>query len=225
MEKLKYNIDDFPFREMIRDWFKVDLDRLHEEKNYKHFTRKTDQQTHWHKLFYEKVRESNEWDWHYKWFIKQIKKVSWNDKPIVYQKIPTFRVHFPDNVAVGEWHKDIEYRSEDWVDELNYYVPVTEAKDTSTLYVETECGNTPLDTEYGEYWEWNGLKMKHGNVENITGKTRVSFDFRVHLYQDHYLVDKTAMSINTKVPFTIGGYYEVMDKLGDEREGETITWS
>jgi len=33
------------------------------------------------------------------------------------------------------------------------------------------------------------------------------------------------MSINTNIPFTIGGYYEVMDKLGDEREGETITWS
>jgi hypothetical protein len=67
--------------------------------------------------------------------------------------------------------------------------------------------------------------MKHGNVENTTGKTRVSFDFRVHLYQDHYLVDKKAKSINTNIPFTIGGYYEVMDKLGDEREGETITWS
>jgi hypothetical protein len=83
MEKLKYNIDDFPFREMVRDWFKVDLDRLHEEKNYKHFTRKTDQQTHWHKLFYEKVRESNEWDWHYKWFIIPANFLYLFDKPLV----------------------------------------------------------------------------------------------------------------------------------------------
>ena len=205
MEKLKYNIDDFPFKEIVGDWFKVDLDRLHEEKNYKHFTRKTDQQTHWHELYYKKVRESKEWEWTYKWFVKEIKKLRWNNEPIVYQTIPTFRIQFPNNIGVGEWHRDIDYREEGWPEELNYYLPVTEPKGSSTIQLE---GNRSLDTEYGEYWEWDGLNIKHGNVENTTGKTRVSFDFRIHSLEKHQ--DMDVKSINMKVPFAIGGYYEVM---------------
>ena len=206
MEKLKYDTDDFSFKELLWDWFKVDLDRLHENSKYKYFNRKTDQQTYWHKIFYKKVRSSDEWNWTYKWFIKEIKKVRWENKPIVYQKIPTFRVHFPDNVAVGEWHKDIEYRSEDWVNELNYYVPLTEAKNTSTIQLED---NKILDSDYGEYWEWDGLNKLHGNVKNMTGKTRVSFDFRIHLMSEHK--DTEVKSINTKTPFKIGDYYEIME--------------
>jgi len=52
------------------------------------------------------------------------------------------------------------------------------------------------------------MNRMHGNVENQTGKTRVSFDFRVHLMSEHQ--DKRVNSINTNTPFTIGGYYEVM---------------
>ena len=109
MEKLKYNIDDFPFREMVRDWFKVDLDRLHEEKNYKHFTRKTDQQTHWHKLFYEKVRESNEWDWHYKWFIKSNDNVY--NKYIEIHRQKTYSVN-----TINKWLNNNNFKIVDIID-------------------------------------------------------------------------------------------------------------
>ena len=222
MNKFTYNTKLYTFRDIVSNWLETDdLSKLHKIRQYEHFVRENDQSSMWHKIFYEKIRSGISFDKIYMRFLRDVIKPRFGEE-IVYQKIPTFRVHFPDNVAVGEWHKDIEYRSEDWVEELNYYVPVTEAKGTSTVHLE---GNKSLDTEYGEYWEWDGLNMKHGNVENTSGKTRVSFDFRVHLYQDHYLVDKKAMSINTNIPFTIGGYYEVMDKLGDEREGETITWS
>ena len=37
MEKLKYDTDDFSFKELLWDWFKVDLDRLHENSKYKYF--------------------------------------------------------------------------------------------------------------------------------------------------------------------------------------------
>ena len=109
-------------------------------------------------------------------------------------------------MAVGEWHKDIEYRSEDWVNELNYYVPLTEAKNTYTIQLED---NKILDSNYGEYWEWDGLNKLHGNVKNMTGKTRVSFDFRIHLMSEHK--DTEVKSINTKTPFKIGDYYEIME--------------
>ena len=43
----------------------------------------------------------------------------------------------------------------------------------------------------------------------MTGKTRVSFDFRIHLMSEHK--DTEVKSINTKTPFKIGDYYEIME--------------
>ena len=60
---------------------------------------------------------------------------------IVYQKIPTFRLHFPGNIAVGEYHKDKWYRDKKWheeVCELNFYLPFTKAYGTNTIWVESE---------------------------------------------------------------------------------------
>ena len=120
----------------------------------------------------------------------------------------------------------MDYREDGWMPELNYFVPLTDAVGTSTVWVEgkryivrthfpgenvSETPDTPafsLDSYYGDCWEWDGLNRVHGNVENQTGKTRVSFDFRVHLMSEHQ--DKRVNSINTNTPFTIGGYYEVM---------------
>ena len=50
---------------------------------------------------------------------------SQEQKEKIYQKIPTFRLHFPGNIAVGEYHKDKWYRDAEWheeVKELNYYL-------------------------------------------------------------------------------------------------------
>ena len=38
-------------------------------------------------------------------FIQKVIKPRFGEE-IVYQKIPTFRVHLPNNVSVGEFHKD-----------------------------------------------------------------------------------------------------------------------
>lgn len=227
MELFTYNIEDFPLKEIVTKWFGKELHLLHKEKKYDVFERKTDQQTKWHKIFYDNVRSSEEWKQVYKSFVSYvIKEVRYKGQEIVYQKIPTFRIQFPNNIGVGEWHKDMDYREDGWMPELNYFVPLTDAVGTSTVWVEgkryivrtnfpgenvSETPDTPafsLDSYYGDCWEWDGLNRVHGNVENQTGKTRVSFDFRVHLMSEHQ--DKRVNSINTNTPFTIGGYYEVM---------------
>ena len=93
---------------------------------------------------------------------------------IVYQKIPPFRVHLPGNVSVGEFHKDKHYRDGDWADkvqELNYFVPLTKAYGTNTVWAETEedLGDyKEIRGEYGECVEWEASKLTHGNKQNIT---------------------------------------------------------
>ena len=62
--------------------------------------------------------------------------------------------------------------------------------------------------EYGECVEWEASKLTHGNKQNITLRTRVSFDFRV-IPMSRY-IESNHLTINTKIPFGIGGYYKVL---------------
>ena len=146
-------------------------------------------------------------------FLEDVIKPRFNEE-IVYQKIPTFRVHLPGNISVGEFHKDKHYRNEEWankVQELNYFVPLTKAYGTNTIWAETEedLGDyKEMRANYGECVEWSATKLTHGNKQNITSVTRVSFDFRVipksmYVQSDH-------LTINKKIPFDIGGYYGVL---------------
>ena len=65
-----------------------------------------------------------------------------------------------------------------------------------------------IQANYGECVEWSATKLTHGNKQNKTLVTRVSFDFRV-IPKSRY-VDSNHLTINTKIPFGIGGYYEVL---------------
>ena len=65
-----------------------------------------------------------------------------------------------------------------------------------------------IKANYGECVEWSATKLTHGNKQNITRNTRVSFDFRV-IPKSRY-IESDYLTINTKIPFGIGGYYEVL---------------
>ena len=54
---------------------------------------------------------------------------------------------------------------------------------------------------------FNGNKLRHGNLVNKTGKTRVSMDFRIIRKKD-YDCSKKLESVTTKTKFEIGRYYE-----------------
>ena len=147
VDRITYDNFLFDFRSIVVQWFEDDnilpsggLERLHFHKVYDLFERKNDQSTIWHKCFYDKIRTDNRFDHEYMSFLSQYIKPRFNDK-IVYQKIPTLRVHLPNNVSVGEFHKDKHYRDKNWaekVQELNYFVPLTKAYGTNTIWAETE---------------------------------------------------------------------------------------
>ena len=211
---IKYNTELYKFKEQISSWFDdVDLSKLHTLKQYEHFERKNDQSTIWHKKFYEMIRKDEIFDDSYHRFLKDVIKPRYGED-IVYQKIPTFRVHLPGNVSVGEFHKDKHYRNVEWaeqVKETNYYIPLTKAYGTNTIWAETEEDKgdfKSFDSDYGECIEWDASNLTHGNKDNITNATRVSFDFRV-IPKSRY-IESSQLTINTKIPFGIGGYYEVL---------------
>jgi len=211
MHRIDYNTKIYNFKNVVKNWLDTDLSKLHLIKQYEHFDRRHDQSTMWHKLFYEKIRSDKSFDKIYTKFLTNIIKPRFGEN-IIYQKIPTFRVHLPGNVSVGEFHKDKHYRDTEWaekVKELNYYIPLTQAYGTNTIWAETteDSGDyQSFDSKYGECIEWDASNLTHGNKDNVTSKTRVSFDFRV-IPKSRY-IDSKHLSINTKIPFGIGGYYE-----------------
>jgi len=173
--------------------------------------RENDQSTKHHKLFYPWM-ETNEFMNIYKQFIIEYIRPLYRSK-IVVQKKPTFRICYPNNIAVGEFHKDKWYRDEGWsnyVRELHFFLPFTDAFDTNTIWVESEEDKldfAPMNCKYGEFIQWDGSNLRHGNKLNMTGKTRISIDFRVIKYQNY--IPSECVSINSNKKFKIGEYYEL----------------
>ena len=220
MNKITYDTLTYQFLDVIESWFWTDgimptsgISDLHFHKSYDLFERQNDQSTIWHRCFYKMIREDKSFNDVYLKFLDDKIKPRFEEE-IVYQKIPTFRVHLPGNISVGEFHKDKHYRDEKWanqVRELNYFLPLTKAYGTNTIWAETEedLGDyKEMRADYGECVEWSATKLTHGNKQNITRNTRVSFDFRV-IPKSRY-IESNHLTINTKIPFGIGGYYGVL---------------
>jgi len=213
MERFKFNPGVFNFQNELRNLFDVyHLDKINEFQ--KVFKREEDQSTKYHKLYYEWAR-TDSFDKLYTSFIKNIVHRIYKQEPIVYQSIPTFRIAFPGNIAVGEWHKDKWYRNGEWaasVKEDNFYLPITDAFDTNTIWVESEEDKGdyhPMNCTYGEIIKWDGCNLMHGNKINETGKTRISIDFRVIKYKNYIPSDHGSINIGSK--FRIGEYYKLME--------------
>lgn len=211
MKKINYNVNQFSFKDKLETIFQIsNLSSLND--NIEVFTREKDQSTNWHKLFYNWAR-TDEFIQIYDKFILEVIKPLYNEQ-IVYQAIPTFRVCYPNNIAVGEFHKDKHYRNGEWaakVKEDNFFLPFTDAFDTNTIWVESEEDKgdfNPMNCNYGECIQWDGCNLSHGNKINTTGKARVSVDFRVIKYSNY--IPSDSESINTKIKFQIGGYYKTI---------------
>ena len=209
MNKINYDQNQFPFKEKLENLFQVDnLETLND--NIEVLSREKDQSTKYHTLYYNWAR-TEEFKLMYEKFILNVIKPLYNEQ-IVYQAIPTFRIAYPNNIAVGEFHKDKHYRNGEWaskVKEDNFYLPFTDAFNTNTIWVESEEDKgdfTPINCNYGECIQWDGCNLTHGNKINDTGKARVSVDFRVIRYSNY--IPSEYSSINTKVKFQIGDYYK-----------------
>jgi len=211
MKYIKYNTNKYNFARIVKAWLSAeDLSEIHHDNTYGLFSREKDQSTHWHQKYYDKIRQDESFFVLYRSFLENVIKPRYGEH-IICQRIPNFRVHLPDNLAVGEWHKDKDYRDLDWalkVKEINYYLPLTNTNTQNTIWVESEEDKgdyKPILATYGECVEWDASNLTHGNKQNISNKTRVSVDFRV-IPESRYL-DDNRLTVNTSTTFTLGGYY------------------
>ena len=211
-EKQSYDVNKYSFRHEIEQMFGTsELEKIHkiEECDFGVLNMETDQTTKLHKNFYKKVRESNFLE-EYKKFLREVILPQFNET-LLYQKIPTFRVQVPNNLSVAEFHNDKSYSHSP--EEVNIFLPITDAKETYTIWAESEenlADYSPMNAEYGEYYIWDGANLKHGNKINQSDVSRFSVDFRVMPYSKY---DDTNVkeTVTTKTKLKLGSYFELME--------------
>lgn len=207
MKKLQYDTNQFAFKEAVQQAlnFNYPLEQLHKFYSWELKSRETDQFTPIHARYYDNYESLIAPLWEQ--FVSEVIAPQM-EGDFLYQKIPTFRVQLPENVAVGEFHKDSKYGHQDGA--VNLYIPLTDLNEYNTILVETEDGSneyTPLLCKYGEFFEWDGVNRNHGNLPNESDITRVSIDARI-VPGDIAEKMKPSKSINMKVPLVEGGYYK-----------------
>jgi ectoine hydroxylase-related dioxygenase (phytanoyl-CoA dioxygenase family) len=205
---LKYDVGLFPFPRLIEGYLGTNrLDSIHEGSSHELLTREKDQSTEFHRTYYDRFGE--DFELVYRRFLTEVVRPFFRED-LVYQRIPTFRVQLPGNVAVGEFHRDRDYSHGEG--EVNFWLPVTRAWGTNAVWIESAEGAEdfrPYPVEVGQVLVFDGVNLAHGNKENETGKTRVSFDFRV-IPRSKYR-PRTDTSVNTGVKFEIGGYFAELE--------------
>ena len=211
-EKYSYDLDRYCFRHEIEKIFETSkLEKIHdiEKCDFNILNIETDQTTKFHKKFYKKIRETNFLEIYKKFLMEVI--LPYFNEDLLYQKIPTFRVQVPNNLSVAEFHNDKSYSHSPH--EVNIFLPITEAKETYTIWAESveNLGDySPMNSEYGEYYIWDGANLKHGNKINQSDISRFSVDFRVLPYSK-YGEENVKETITTKTKLKLGSYFELME--------------
>jgi hypothetical protein len=207
MKIVAYAATDFDFAKVIAAHLECDdLSLIHKGVHYPLLSRAHDQSTVFHKRFYTIGIEFYAL---YTRFVREVIQPHFG-AALIYQRIPSLRVHLPKNVSVGEFHRDRDYCHSP--DETNIWLPLTDAWDTNTVWIESAEGREdyrPYELSYGQALIFDGANLKHGNKINETGYTRVSLDFRVMPFSKYAPNDRR--SINTRMRFVVGEYFIILD--------------
>jgi hypothetical protein len=196
---LGYDLERFDFVSAVKD--ALGADDLQALRHDEILSRGTDQHTELHRTFYARFAQMGRL---YREFVAEMARRVFTGRPIYYQSVPTFRVQFPDNVAVGEFHRDRDYHHQQG--EINFWVPVTPAFGTNTVWIEAEGFDyLPQRLGPGQVLIFDGVNLLHGNQVNTTGVSRVSFDFRI-IAQDAFR-PMDALSVSAGKRMIVGDYW------------------
>lgn len=181
-----------------------DLSQLHQKFSEEPLvTRETDSKTVIHRRYYENIGNTDFYN-QYQHFVHNVVS-NVIDGSLIVQRVPSFRVHLPNNKAVGEYHHDSDFGHQPGA--INFWIPLTDAHDSNTIHVGSaeSGGPKPVNVKYGEALAFDAINSLHGNEINRTGQTRISFDFRVVPERDY--VESSQVSINTMARLALGDYY------------------
>lgn len=217
MKIIEYDTEKYYFAKLIGGLFDIDLVDLDNEEQKTNLTLGKDTHTSFHKKFYTKLDADGGWPEFenlYKAFVREIIFPLFEDDTLMYQATPGIRFNRPGAKAVYRWHSDGDSHHKHPLGELNIYLPLTTSYDNNTIWVESLPGLgdfAPVNIEPGQFMMGYLNQCRHGNKDNDTGKSRVSFDFRV---MPGFAYDETCtlVTCTTKQPFKVGGYYEKMNR-------------
>ena len=215
MKILKYDTEKFNFKELVQSVYGCDLDALDSEDAKANLTLGSDTKTSLHKKFYEKVDAGwDEFKNTYVSFVRDFIHPMFEDDTLIYQTLPGIRFCRPGAKAVYKWHCDGDPEHKHPSGEVNVFLPMTDCFGTNTMWYESIPGMgdfKPLEMKYGEVFIGYLNKCRHGNLDNTTGKTRVSFDFRV-VPGFAYDSECTLETCTTRQRFVVGGYYQQVER-------------
>jgi ectoine hydroxylase-related dioxygenase (phytanoyl-CoA dioxygenase family) len=212
---INYGADLYSFKEMMEEVFGVDnLDFLHERREEllpdKKLNFDNESNTEFHKLFYSKMNSNqlkNLEDSYIRFIKNEISPLF--DEEILFQYMPSFRIQLPFEKAIHKWHydSDDDHRHPQW--EINIQIAVTDMLDNRAMWIESVPGLkdfSPMEMTYGQFAIFDGNRCTHGNKMNDTGKTRISFDFRIMPISKHE-PEKSINSVTSNKKFVVGDYY------------------
>jgi hypothetical protein len=185
---------------------------LYDPNFTKRLRKGTDQSTPFHKLVYKSFDDpALQFTSIYKTFIRDLFKANnIDDNEVVYQAFPSVRVQYPNNLSVFEFHKDGDYNHSN--QELNTFMYLTPSSPSSSLWLEVGDTFKPVTSQPGKPVFLCTATKHHGDLPNLTTKTRVSIDFRfipTSLYDDAQAENRS--SLTSARPLKVGYYFERME--------------
>lgn len=219
---LQFPKETFPFQELMKKILGLDGDLsqahelIHGATEWEQITFQNDTSTEFHTKYYKSSHYSEMIQLYHRFLQEWLLPQLGEDEYIV-QKEPSFRIHIPNNTALGKrgdeednekigLHCDSDYNHPPT--EMNYMLTITGQSDTNSCYVESEPGNEdfhPINLKYGEVFRFYGNRCRHYNKRNISNSTRISFDFRI-IPASQY-TENDAIAVHSGRKFVVGGYY------------------
>lgn len=243
-----YDIHSHKFKEYFENLYNSnDLENLHliskdfqDSKDVLELGYLNDKDTDLHRIFYNDIKSNDTFKNLYINFIKDLYTYFYPEEEFfIYQSFPSVRFQYPESVSVPP-HKDSDHLSNHPLGEKNFLIPITEMKDTNSIWVESKEDKRDFKSyhlKYGNLFRFNGNTCTHYNEKNKEGKLRISMDFRIMLKKDYLnyvnfsdLKKTNPRDLALNRPQTLmlaGGYYQIcqkskVEKLSDWTKIENI---
>jgi hypothetical protein len=220
-EIIPYDMTTYNFQDIFCRIFESrNLDIIHTRFNtIERLTFDNDTKTLFHNKYYTSEFYNELIELYIK-FITDIIAPRFKDTKFAIQTDPAFRIHLPNNTAIGarifdenEYigiHCDADYNHQPG--EINFILPITNMFETNSVYTESHPMRGdfhPVNIKQGNIFMFYGNKCRHYNKLNNTNKTRISLDFRIiplSRYDDTW--DK--LSVHGNRNMKLGGYFNML---------------
>ena len=175
-------------------------------KDFPLFQPGRDQHTPYHQAFYSEHKASL-YELYAEIYTRVITEVI--KEPAYVQATPTYRIGFPGNRWVGNYHRDSDFGHSPY--ELNTIIALTPMQGTAALHVESAPNSRqfqPLELGTGEFVLFDHIDRLHGCPINQESAIVASIDFRfIPSRWSKEAFSNTKQSINTGTSFLAGAYF------------------